>query len=445
MVSSTPCVCCRDEPVLISEIQRLAGDDAGANLLTMDVFPIASGVLPSVPSAPVVGVQASRNSVRSLYVHVPFCAHKCDYCAFYSAPPSGDVIDRYVTALVRELDLVAERCRPDTVFFGGGTPSLLNLRQWETILEAMRRLNLLGAAEWSVESNPATVSLDKAKLWRSFGINRVSMGVQSLDTALLERLGRIHTREMVFRSYDVLRAAGFENVNLDLMFAIPGQTMELWQRTLDEAIALGSEHLSCYEVIYEEDTPLYEQLAAGQFDVDEALACDMYDALIDRAAGAGFRQYEVANFARDNGSGGNYPSRACRHNLGYWLGEPSFGVGPSACEFVDGVRSRNWANTNLWIEQLERGRRAKEFAEALGPVASAGELAAFGLRLNAGWQFDEFQSRSGLDLRIEWKSELEELVTRGWAEWTPERFHLNRKGHRFADSAAELLLRPERA
>ena len=162
--------------------------------------------------------------MRSLYVHVPFCAHKCEYCAFYSAPPSGDVVNRYVAALVREMELIAPDCRPETVFFGGGTPSLLTLKQWETVLGAMQRLNLLGAAEWTVECNPATVSADKAKLLRDFGVNRISMGVQSLDEGLLERLGRIHTREQVFRSFDTLRAAGFDNVNVDLMFAIPGQT-----------------------------------------------------------------------------------------------------------------------------------------------------------------------------------------------------------------------------
>src|SRR5205823_6652077 len=142
--------------------------------------------------------------------------------------------------------------KPQTVFFGGGTPSLLNLGQWEKILGAMERIGLLGATEWTIECNPATVSLEKGKLWRAYGVNRVSMGVQSLDESLLERLGRIHTREMVFKSFDILRRAGFENLNLDLMFAIPGQTLAIWRDTLDQAQALGSEHLSCYEVIYEE-------------------------------------------------------------------------------------------------------------------------------------------------------------------------------------------------
>src|SRR6478736_9997477 len=185
--------------------------------------------------------------IESLYVHVPFCAQKCEYCAFFSEASNGDVINRYVSALVRELELVAHDLRPRTIFFGGGTPSILNLRQWESLLQTMARLNLLGVAEFTVECNPATVSLDKAKLLRSFGVNRISMGVQSLDEALLDRLGRVHSREMVFKSFDTLRQAGFDNVNVDLMFAIPGQTMEVWRATLDEAVALGSEHFSSYE------------------------------------------------------------------------------------------------------------------------------------------------------------------------------------------------------
>lgn len=389
---------------------------------------------------------------ESLYIHVPFCAHKCEYCAFYSGQASGDVINRYVDALVRELELVAVDCKPRTVFFGGGTPSLLNLRQWETILTAMGRLNLLGAEEWTVECNPATVSADKAKLLRDHGVNRISMGVQSLDENLLERLGRVHTREMVFKSFDTLRGAGFENINIDLMFAIPGQTMDIWCSTMDEAMALGTEHLSCYEVIYEEDTPLYEQMKAGQFDVDEDLACDMYEALIDRSAAAGFRQYEVANFARSRratetadrpDAEPGMPAFACRHNVGYWRGRDSYGLGPSASEWIRGVRMKNWSNTKLYCEQLERGRRAKEFAEALPPLSRAGEMAAFGLRMNAGWPFDEFTQRTGFDLRQEWADDMRQLESKGWAEHTDTHFRLTRTGLRFADSAAELFLRLE--
>jgi oxygen-independent coproporphyrinogen-3 oxidase len=384
--------------------------------------------------------------VTSLYLHVPFCAQKCEYCAFYSEASSGELINRYTAALVRELEIVASDLKPKTVFCGGGTPSILNLRQWETILRAMEKLNLLGAEEFTVECNPATVSADKAKLFRDFGINRISMGVQSLDEKLLDRLGRVHSREMIFKSYDTLRRAGFDNVNLDLMFAIPTQTMEIWRDTLNEAMAMQSEHLSSYEVIYEDDTPLYEQLKAGEFAVDENLACEMYEELISRATNGGFHQYEIANFARDTTSNqqpatSNIPSYACKHNVNYWRGGSFHGLGPSATGYVRGVRTKNWANTQLYCDQLEKGKRAIESSEELSPLRRAGEIAAFGLRMNAGWPLDEFKRVTGFDLRNEWDSEMNQLAERGWATRTSDRFHLTHQGLRFADAAAEMFLR----
>jgi oxygen-independent coproporphyrinogen-3 oxidase len=389
--------------------------------------------------------------VSSLYVHVPFCAHKCEYCAFYSEAGSGDLTNRYVAALEHELELVADDLRLQTVFFGGGTPSMLNLRQWQQILRTMERLNLLGAAEWTVECNPATVSADKAKLLRDYGVNRISMGVQSLDEKLLDRLGRIHSRQQVFKSFDILRSAGFANVNIDLMFAIPGQSMTIWQDTLNEALAMGSEHLSCYEVIYEQDTPLYAQLEAGEFDVDEDLACDMYDALVDRSAAAGFVQYEVANFGQHAAAGRSVPGPAledpeipgfaCRHNVNYWRGGDYHGLGPSATGYVRGIRTRNWSNSPLYCEQIEKGNRAFESREELSPLRRAGETAAFGLRMTAGWPFDVFARVSGFDLRSGWDQEMRDLVQRGWAEMRSDRFKLTRQGLRFADAAAEMFLR----
>jgi oxygen-independent coproporphyrinogen-3 oxidase len=385
--------------------------------------------------------QLPEDPVTSLYVHVPFCARKCEYCAFYSEASDGAVIERYVHALQRELEMVAADLRPRTIFFGGGTPSLLNLRQWEAIFETMTRLGLGGATEWTVECNPATVSADKARLLRSGGVNRISMGVQSLDENLLDRLGRVHSRDMVFKSFDILRAAGFENLNIDLMFAIPGQTREVWQRTLAEAVAMGSEHLSSYEVIYEEDTPLYAQLNAGEFAVDEDLACDMYEDLVAAVDRAGFQQYEIANFARRVSGETGIPARACQHNVNYWRGGSFYGVGPSATGYVRGVRTKNWSNTQMYCEQLERGRRAIESREELRPLARAGEIAAFGLRMNAGWPFEQFQTITGLDLRAEWSGEIDDLVERGWGARDEQRFRLTPSGLRFADAAAELFLR----
>ncbi len=391
-----------------------------------------------------------KGPIQSLYVHVPFCAQKCAYCAFYSEASGGQLVNRYVQALLQEMELVAGDIKPVTVFFGGGTPSLLNLRQWEQIFRAMDRLNLLGATEWTVECNPATVSLDKAKLLRSHGVNRISMGVQSLDERMLERLGRIHSRQMVFRSYDTLRRAGFDNLNLDLMFAIPGQTLGMWQETLTEVMAMGSEHLSCYEVIYEEDTPLYAQLQAGKFEANEELACAMYEELVAKATKAGFQQYEIANFARDTVSrrqAGAWrrstarPRRACAHNVNYWRGGSFYGLGPSATSCVRGVRTKNWSNTQLYCEQLSQGKRAVETREELPPLGRAGEIAAFGLRMNAGWDFEQFSDVTGQDLREGWGKEMKELEQRGWGRRERNRFRLTPRGLRFADAAAELFLR----
>jgi len=345
-----------------------------------------------------------------------------------------------VAALVNELGLVAHDLKPRTVFFGGGTPSLLTLQQWQSIFDAMARHGLMGAGEWTVECNPATVSLDKARLWREHGVNRVSMGVQSLDEQLLDRLGRIHSRDMVFKSYDILRMAGFDNVNLDLMFGIPGQTMEQWRATLDEALAMRSEHLACYEVIYEEDTPLFEQLQAGEFEVDEDLNCAMYDELVEAAQSAGLRQYEIANFARGSSETG-LPERACRHNVNYWRGGEYYGLGPSAAGHAGGERTKNWSNTTLYCEQLEKGLRAIESREALSPLKRAGEIAAFGLRMNMGWPFVDFERATGFDLRKEWSGEMMELANRQWAVRDDRHFHLTAAGLRFADAAAEMFLR----
>jgi oxygen-independent coproporphyrinogen-3 oxidase len=384
---------------------------------------------------------STATPITSLYVHVPFCAQKCSYCAFYSEASSGELINRYVAALVRELEMVAGDLKPRTIFFGGGTPSLLNLRQWEIILDAMKRLGLQSAEEFTVECNPATVSADKAKLLRDFGVNRISMGVQSLDEQLLDRLGRIHSREQVFKSFDILRGAGFDNVNLDLMFAIPGQTMDIWRDTLREAIAMQSEHLSSYEVIYEDDTPLFHQMKAGEFDVNEDLACEMYEALVQQATAAEFYQYEIANFARSLVPNSEIPTRACKHNVNYWRGGSFYGLGPSATGYVRGTRTKNWSNTQLYCEQLENGKRAIESSETLPPLKRAGETAAFGLRMVAGWPFKEFQNVTDFDLRKNWDTEIKELSTRGWGNISNDDFRLTPQGLRFADAAAEMFLR----
>ncbi|MBM3847355.1 MAG: radical SAM family heme chaperone HemW [Verrucomicrobia bacterium] len=380
--------------------------------------------------------------VRSLYVHVPFCAQKCHYCAFYSEASSGDLMNRYTAALNADLRRAAANLQPRTVFFGGGTPSILTAKQWQPILETVRSISSTPPTEWTIECNPATVSLEKARLWRDHGVNRISMGVQSLDEQLLDRLGRVHDRSMVFKSLDTFRKAGFDNINIDLMFAIPGQTLRVWQETLNEAISLQTEHLSSYEVIYEEDTALYQQLKAGEFDVDEDLACSMHELLVDSAEAAGLGQYEVANFARGKSADPRaFPSRACQHNINYWLGGEYAGLGPSACGYIRGERTRNWANTQMWCELVEKGKPTAEWKETLDPLPRAGEIAAFGLRTRPGWSFALFHETTGFDLRKDWREELQDLEQRGWAMRDHTSFRLTREGLRFADAAAEMMLR----
>ena len=380
--------------------------------------------------------------VESLYVHVPFCASKCSYCAFFSHEPDSNTVNRYVAALVRELELVASELNPKTVFFGGGTPSILNLRQWEIILEAMHRLGLAAPEEWTVECNPATLSREKARLLRAGGVTRISMGVQSMDPDLLVRLGRVHSRGMVFKSYNILREAGFERINLDLMFAIPTQTMNVWKETLREVGAMKPDHLSCYEVIYEQDTPLYEQLMAGEFDVQEELACDMFEELVRFTQKNGYHQYEVANFAQHQGNETfEIPDKACRHNINYWRGGDYHGLGPSATGYVRGRRTTNICNTTAYCDVLDGGSRAVDETEELPPLQRAGEIAAFGLRMNAGWSYREFESVTGFNLRKEWGEVMARLVDDGQGFCEGDRFKLTPQGLRFADAAGAEFLR----
>lgn len=380
--------------------------------------------------------------LSSLYVHVPFCAKKCEYCAFYSEQAGKEWMERYVSALIQEIRARAScPSPPQTVFFGGGTPSLLPLSQWERIFEALTAAGWRSAGEFTVECNPATVSADKARLFRDGGVNRISLGVQSLDDALLGRLGRMHSKDMVFRSYEILREAGFDNVNLDLMFALPGQTLRIWESTLAEALEMKSEHLSCYEVIYEEDTPLFQQLQAGEIAVDEDLADDMYRLLLDLSAENGFEQYEIANFAKSSSSG-QLPLRACRHNVNYWTGGEYLGLGPAAASHVHGCRYQNWPDVRQYCEAVEAGKLPRDSdGERLEPLAKAAETAAFWLRMNRGIRFDEFQRRTGFDFEENWAKEQRTLIARGWGERLENCFRLTRQGLRFADAAGAELLR----
>ena len=257
-----------------------------------------------------------------LYVHVPFCATTCDFCAFYQTVPKGDAVTRYLEGIEAEAGLVNWGDRPvATAFWGGGTPGLLKPAELDRLGRTMK---LFGGqpAEWSVELAPATVTADRLAVLKALGVTRISLGVQSFNEGLLDALGRQHTPAQVYRAYELIRAQGFASVNLDLMFALPGQTEEQWRADLDEAMRLAPDHLSTYCLTFEEDTALWVKLSQGKVKLDVDKEALFYQRTWDYLAAAGYAQYEVSNFAR--------PGHACRHNLNTWAMYEWVGLGPSA-------------------------------------------------------------------------------------------------------------------
>jgi oxygen-independent coproporphyrinogen-3 oxidase len=363
--------------------------------------------------------------VRHLYVHIPFCPKICPYCNFYKEASDRNKTPAFLTALMVELDQRIElglRC--ETIFFGGGTPSALTVRQLEFLLGSMRKqLDLSGLSEWTLEMNPATVSLEKARLLRQLGVTRISMGVQSFDSKLLERLGRVHTAGQAVRSYELLREAGFTNVNLDFIFGIPGQSIAAWEKTLQEAISLRPEHISAYCLTYEEDTDFMVRLQRREFRQDEQKDADLFMMTMDLLADAGYEQYEISNYAR--------PGFECRHNLAYWEGKDYIGLGPSAFSTVGQRRWQNVPDTSRYVEQVLASGEATCSIEDLTPAVRRSESLAFGLRTNRGLTSSDVQ---------EWLADLHALREEGYFKRHDDRFILTRKGRMVADAVAELFV-----
>ena len=364
-------------------------------------------------------IQASK--VEHLYGHVPFCAAKCHYCAFYSEAGSAAQMDDYVDALLLELERFAPQLAPKTVFFGGGTPSLLPAALLRRVLEAIReKVPLGGLREWTIECNPSTVSTEKAKLFRECGVNRISMGVQALDDDLLKTIGRVHSLKAALGSYAKLRAAGFDNINLDLIFGLPGQTLDHWRNTLKRAIELQPEHLSTYCLILEEDTEFWSLFQKGLIKPNEEQELAMYQMAMDTLAAAGYRQYEISNFAK--------PGRECAHNIAYWEGKDYIGLGPSACSTVDTRRWQNIPDTGRYIEGIRSGKPVVISEETITSELRAAERAAFGMRMNAGVPAELLQGR--------WEKEIAELLSAELVQWRNGRLKPTPRGILFADEVA---------
>lgn len=331
---------------------------------------------------------------RAAYIHIPFCAHKCGYCDFASVAGQDALADRYLAALELEMARVEVPHEVDNIFIGGGTPTRLNPRQLERLLAMTRHwFPLTQGGEWTVEANPGTLDREKVDILAAGGVERVSLGAQSFRPETLAVLERNHGPEEVARALDLVRPR-FRRWSIDLIFGVPGSTLDDWTRDLEAGLALGPNHLSCYGLVYEKGTALWKSWNAGRVTaLDEETERAMYEHTIERLDRAGLAMYEISNFAR--------PGHESRHNLVYWANEPYFGVGLGAARFVGGVRASNTRDLLSYIKRIETGGDPTGPSECLDPEAHARETAVLMLRrTQVGLDREDFESRTGFNLDL---------------------------------------------
>ena len=356
---------------------------------------------------------------RGLYVHVPFCKRKCNYCDFCSSAASHQTVEAYVDMLCCEIDSYAAADMPqhvDTVFFGGGTPSLLSASQMSQIIAHIRSAFVISPdAEITVEINPGTVTQEKMQAYFDLGINRISIGLQSIHENEMKILGRIHTYEDFLEAYSMLRHIGFSNISVDIMYGIPCQTMASLEQTLNAVIALQPEHISAYGLIIEEGTPFFEMRSELDLPSEDDEA-DMYALITDVLARSGFCHYEISNYAR--------PGFACRHNLKYWHDEEYFAVGLAAHSYVEGKR---YAATEKMDEYLDGyGTKYKRTISDSG--LDAFEYAMLALRLAEGLDLEKYRNLFGVDLLRSRHIEIGEAERGGYLTVSNGRLALTEKG-----------------
>ena len=366
----------------------------------------------------------SARRPRHLYVHIPFCLQICPYCSFYKDIAGPGKADPLVDAVVREAELFGAGCAPETVFIGGGTPTALSVSQLDRLLTGLsRHIDLSRVAEFTIEMNPATVTARKADLLRGHGVNRVSMGVQTFDPDLLKVLGRVHDAVQVRRSFAILRSAGYDNLNLDLIYGVPGQTLAQWEDSLRQTIDLGPDHISAYCLTYEEDTEYFERMQRGEFLENTEQDAVFFERGVELLSAAGYAQYEISNHAK--------PGRECRHNLAYWEGADYLGLGPSAWSTVGERRWQNAPDTAVYVRAMQAGIRPISTEEILPAETREAEKIAFGLRMNAGIDPARLAGNHGL---------VTSLREEGLLEDHGPRVRLTPRGRLLADEvAAELI------
>ena len=325
-----------------------------------------------------------------IYIHIPFCAVKCIYCDFYSITDRENSIPRFINAIVKEIETCTvdvSNWKLETIFIGGGTPSLLNGRNIESILNALeRKYDLAQIKEWTMEANPGEAPLERLKDFRSLGINRLSMGVQTLEPDLLKFLTRIHSPNQVFETYEHARNAGFENINCDLIYSMPGQSWEIWERDLLRVLDLKPDHISSYTLTLEKGTELYQFVKKGQVTMpEEDQTGEWFLNTHDILNSHGYSAYEISNFARQG--------MECRHNLHYWRIHPFLAFGPSAHGFDGSNRWGNVRSLDQYLTQIESGNTPISMKESLTQKNLTNELIGFGLRMNEGIDLAQIPER----------------------------------------------------
>lgn len=315
-----------------------------------------------------------------LYLHIPFCHRICPYCSFYKHTPGSTPIAEFIEALTIEATHrinTNPKYLPKTLYLGGGTPSMLSPKHLSDLFTSLREtIDFSLLSEVTLEANPATFDLKKAELFRTLGVTRVSLGIQSFEPHILQTLGREHTPQQASEAIQTLRAAGIPSVNIDLMFSIPGQSLSDWENTLQHAISLHPDHISAYNLTYEEDTAFFESLQNGTYKENEDHDADHYHLAEKTLTSAGFDHYETSNYSQ--------PGHHSRHNQGYWQGSEYLGLGPSAVSTTSGIREKNVPDTAAYVRQIKSIGHAIHETEALTPAQRRIELIALGLRTTKG-------------------------------------------------------------
>jgi oxygen-independent coproporphyrinogen-3 oxidase len=380
-------------------------------------------------------------SPTALYVHVPFCSQVCPYCAFNVTSRYDDgLLDRFLRAIGRELSGLAS-ARPlklKSLYLGGGTPTALDARRLDLLLGLMKdRTDPGSIAEWTVEANPDALTSEHARVLKNEGVTRVSLGAQSFQKRFLHALGRTHGPDDVRESIRTLRSAGLANLNVDLMYGLPSQTLDAWVQDVEAAIGLGVEHVSLYELTFEEGTPFARGLDRGRIPrADDSLAVAMFRAARERLSDAGIEWYEISNFAK--------PGFESEHNRNYWRNDPYFGVGPGAFGCVDDVRTTNVRDVAAWCRQVETTGTGIEEREPLGARDTFVETLAAGLRTRDGVDLAALRTRTGMDVLETHRDVLEKLKAGGLAAWTSDRLRLTLEGVLLLDSILLDFVEPAR-